>query len=453
MKRAIRIANAQGFWGDSPDAPAQLMQQDPNLDFITLDYLAEVSLSIMAIQKEKDSSLGYAQDFLEVVNSLIPLWRAGSKTKIVTNAGGLNPLGCACACSHLLKMANLNQLKIAIVSGDNVLTELKANPKASFFRNLDTGQELTHVLSQLMTANAYLGAYPIAEAIAKGANLVITGRVADPSLTVGPAIAHFSWKPDDYDRLAGATVAGHLIECGTQVTGGISTDWLTLENVENIGYPIAEINEDGSFVITKPANTGGKVDLRTVKEQLLYEIGDPGNYLSPDVTVSFLKLQLTEESQDRVRVSGAVGKAPPLDLKVSASYKNGFRAEGTLAFFGRNAPLKAKRSGEIILHKLKQLNSLPENYKIECLGAGSLVPGIFENKESLECILRVAVADPQKNVIEKFVKQIAPLVTCGPQGTTGYISGRPHLRPIFSYWPCLIPRKEVAPQVEFVQSR
>lgn len=451
MKPIVRIGNAQGFWGDNIDAPLQLALQQPDLDYLTLDYLSEVSMSIMAVQKEKDPSLGYAQDFVTVISSLSNLWKKGSKLKVVANAGGLNPLECALACANALKIAKAPQLKIAIVSGDNVIQKLKSNPDAAHFCNLETQQELSYIMNNLTTANAYLGAKPIADALISGADIVITGRIADPSLTVGPAAAHFGWKWEDYNRLAGATIAGHLIECGTQVTGGISTDWLTLQDPVNIGYPIAEISEDGSCVITKPERTGGKVDERTIKEQLLYEIGDPQNYLSPDVTASFLSLQINNDGKDRMRISGAKGKPPPQDYKVSATYRDGFRAEGTLAFFGRQATQKARRSGEIIIERLKRAGFPPERYLIECLGSGDVVPGIFSQKESMECILRISVADHQKEIVERFTKEIAPMVTSGPQGTTGYISGRPHVRPIFSYWPCLIPRNLVIPQIDFLE--
>ena len=329
MLQPLKIANACAFWGDQPDAAARLVAQQPDLDYVTLDYLAEVSLSIMAIQRAKDPGAGYARDFVDVICSLAPFWRAGGKTKIVTNAGGLDPAACAAACHEMLRAAKLSHLKIAVVTGDDVLPLLRApiSPKSTVekchpmgdtsceaqrgFANLETGEPLSAVAPRLVTANAYLGAAAIAEALRAGADIVITGRVADPSLTVGPCLAHFGWNAIDYDRLAGATVAGHLIECGTQVCGGFSTDWLDVPLPEDIGFPIAEISNDGACVITKPAITGGMVTTQTVKEQLLYEIGDPGNYLSPDATVSFLTLHVEQLGENRVRISGATGRPPP----------------------------------------------------------------------------------------------------------------------------------------------
>ncbi len=317
MARPLKIANASGFWGDQPDAAARLVSQQPDLDFLTLDYLAEVSLSIMAITRAKDPAAGYARDFIEVVQSLASFWQGGGKTRIVTNAGGLDPHACGAAVQAELAKAGLGQLEVAVVSGDDGLPLVRAG--GPDFRNLETGAELSIIADRLVTANAYLGAEGITAALLAGAHIVITGRVADPSLTVGPCCAHFGWKAGDHDRLAGATVAGHLLECGTQACGGFSTDWLDLPGSHDIGFPVAEVATDGSCVLTKPAGTGGAVTVQTVKEQLLYEIGDPGNYLSPDVTVSFLTLRVEQAGADRVRISGATGRPPPATYKVSAT--------------------------------------------------------------------------------------------------------------------------------------
>src|SRR5688572_25817165 len=267
MASVLRIANASAFWGDQPEAAARLLATHPDLDYITLDYLAELSLSIMAIQREKDPAAGYARDIIEVLRTLAPFYLGGGKTKIVTNAGGLEPLACGRAIIDELRRLRLGHLRVAIVTGDDVLTLLSQDPAA--FSNLETGAPLLTVADHLVTANAYLGARAIADALRAGADIVITGRVADPSLTVGPCLAHFGWNDTAYDRIAGATVAGHLIECGTQVCGGFSTDWLEMPHVDDIGFPIAEVSDDGSCVITKADGTGGLVSLPTVKEQLL----------------------------------------------------------------------------------------------------------------------------------------------------------------------------------------
>jgi hypothetical protein len=447
----LRIGNACGFWGDAPDAPLRLATQAPDLDVLTLDYLAEVSMSILARQRERHSELGYPRDFLDVIRSLAPLWATGRRLKLVTNAGGLNPRGCASAAAAILREAGC-KLRIAIVSGDNVLAHLR-NRRESF-QNLETAEPLANLADRLVTANAYLGAAPIVEALQSRADIVITGRVADPSLTVAPAAVHFGWNvSSDFDRLAGATVAGHLIECGQQVTGGISTDWLSLPDAANIGYPIADIAADGSCVITKPPGTGGRVDQHAVKEQLLYEIGDPARYVSPDATVSFLTLALSDDGPDRVRISGASGSAPPGTYKVSATYPAGWRAAATLTIIGQNAVAKGRRCGQVVRDRVRrQFNREPEEFLAECLGAGDGARGVLGQRDDVtEVVLRLAARDADKATIEYFARQIVPLVTSGPQGTTGYFDARPEVREVFAYWPTLIARDCVKPVVEFME--
>lgn len=450
----ITIGNAQGFWGDSPGAAARLVEQWPDLDFLTLDYLSEVSMSIMAIQREKDPSSGYAKDFLDVVKSLIPLWKMGARVRIVTNAGGLNPTNCGEACAAILRENSFRPWKIGIVEGDDVFYSVNNDPSNKNYQNLETQESLTAIKGKLMTANAYLGAQPIVQALEKGADIVITGRVADPSLTVAPCVASFNWSWQDFDKIAGATIAGHLIECGTQVTGGVSTHWLKIPDPAKIGFPVAEVSSDGSFIMTKPEDTGGIVSEQTVKEQLLYEIGDPDNYLSPDITASFLSLKLKTMAPNRVHITGAKGRAPPEKYKVSATYRDGYKVEGLLAVFGPEASMKARRCGEVILEKVKQAGFSLARTSIECLGALDVVPGVFEKshaEKTLECVLRIAAADPKKEALEYLAKEIASLITSGPQGVTGYTSGRPHVREVFGYWPCLIPRALVNPIVKFIE--
>ncbi len=448
MKKPVKIGNSQGFWGDSPNASFRLLSEVPDMDYLTLDYLAEVSLSIMAIQREKNPDFGYAKDFLDVITSLVPHFKNGSKCKIITNAGGLNPFGLAKEIQALLKQSNLN-LKIGVVSGDDVLGVIQNDLINLQFNNLDTKKPIKDIADSLVTANAYFGAKPIIEALSNGADIVITGRVADPSLCVAACSYHYEWKKDNYNALAGATIAGHLIECGTQVTGGISTDWLKIKDPANLGFPVVEVFEDGSFVITKSKNSSGVVNEQTVKEQLLYEIADPANYLSPDVRVSFLELTLSQIGKNRILVKGALGFAPPNTYKVSASYRNGFRAEGTLAIFGEHAAKKARLASQIILDRVKGQGFDLKNTCIEALGALNIVPGVFkEPKKCLECVLRVAVSDLNYKAVECFTKEIAPLVTSGPQGVTGYISGRPHIREVFGFWPCLIQTDRVTSKSE-----
>ncbi len=452
----IRIGNASAFWGDSNDAPASLVELAPDLDYLTLDYLAEVSMSILAKQRERDPAAGYARDFVGVVTSLARFWKDGRKLRVVTNAGGLNPAGCAEACAQVLRSAGCRNLRIGIVSGDDVLPEIQGAFAADLhtreFAHMESGAPIETIRESLVTANAYIGAAPMVEAIAKGADLVISGRVADPSLTVAPCVAHFGWKPGDFARLAGATVAGHLIECGTQVTGGISTDWLDLDT-RNIGYPIVEVSADGSCVVTKPQNTGGRVSEQSVKEQLVYELGDPSRYLSPDATVSFLTLNVEDQGNNRVRVSGATGGPPPEQYKVSATYRAGYRAAGMLTIVGRDAVEKARRCGQMVLGRLRAAGSEPQRYHVECLGSGDAIGQVAQSncEALLETVLRISVFDPRKEIVERFTREIAPLVTSGAQGTTGYAEGRPPVREVFGYWPTLIPRARVKPQVQLIE--
>lgn len=454
----LRIANTQAFWGDRNDAAAQLLEQVPDLDYLTLDYLAEVSLSILAQQRARDPHAGFPKDFLELFESLIPYWKNGGRCKLITNAGGLDPHACAKACAAKLEQHGAPSLKIGVVAGDDVLHLLQDTSHVesnTLFRHLESRRSLDEVRPRLVTANAYLGAAPIVDALAQGADIVLTGRVADPSLTVAACVHHFGWAANDWNRWAAATVAGHLIECGVQVTGGISTDWLQIPNPASIGFPIVEMHEDGRFVVTKPEGTGGAVTIPTVTEQLLYEIGDPGNYLSPDLKVSFLNLQLEQVGTDRVQVSGAVGSPPTPTYKVSATYRDGYRAAGLLTIFGHQAAAKAQRCGEIVLARMLDAGMTWRDAVVEIIGAGGCADGIYLPPyitEAKEVAFRVAMEADDKGVIEHFTRQMIPLVTAGPQGTTGYSEGRPRVHPIFRYWPCLISREHVKPTVDFVVS-
>lgn len=444
----IKIGNAAGFWGDDIDAPYRLLSSQPDLNYLTLDYLSEVSMSIMAIQREKNMQLGYAEDFLYVIDTLLPLWEHGSKCKVITNAGGLNPRGLADQCRNILAKEGFN-LKIAVIEGDDVLKQVLEDSKNSLLKNLDTKFDVEDVLPRLVTANAYLGAEPIVKALELGADIVIAGRIADPSLTVGPCMYHYKWKKENYNELAGATIAGHLIECGTQVTGGISTHWMEIPNVDNIGYPVAEINEKGEVVITKPPGTGGEVSERTVKEQLLYEIGDPNQYLSPDVSVSFLGLKVKQVGENRVEITGAKGSKPPSTLKVSMTYRDGYKTEANLALFGENAYEKGHKAGDAVLKKVRDAGFKLSHTCVEAIGGGDIAPP-FIHPKSLECLLRIAARSLDKEALEYLSKQIAPLVTFGPQGLTGYTTGRSKIRPVFGYWPCLIDAKNVKTKVQIL---
>lgn len=444
----IKIGNGAGFLGDNLDAPRRLIES-AEVDYLTLEYLAELTLSILARRREKDPAAGYADDFLEVLASLVPAWRGQSRLKIVTNAGGMNPTACAAAAGRILADAGLADLPIGVVTGDDLLPELP-NLLASGceFKNLDTGRPLDELQQEIVSANAYLGAREIAAALADGTRLVITGRVADASLTVGPAVHEFGWAWDDWQRLAGASVAGHLIECGAQVTGGFYAHWPEVA-LADIGYPIAELAHDGACVITKPPGSGGVVNRETVAEQLVYEIGDPAHYLTPDVDVDFTTVEIEPSGVDRVRVRGATGRPAPDSYKVSLAYRAGFTASGQLLVYGRDPVLKARTCAELIVERVRAAGFALAEVNVECLGAGEGVPGLYAPPVGLrEVMLRVTVRDERREAIERFCKEIAPLATAGPAGLAGYASGRPTSRPVFAYWPTLVPKERVKPRYE-----
>ena len=444
----VRIGNGCGFWGDNLDAPL-LLARDGRLDYLTLEYLAELTMSILALQKERDPEAGFAGDFLDVLQRLTPILAQQPQLKIITNAGGMNPAACARRARSILAHAGQPR-RIGIVSGDDLLPRLDdLLAQGHAFTNLDTGEPLATVRQRVVSANAYLGAAPIAEALRQGAEVVITGRVADASLTVAPAVHAFGWKWDDWARLSGATVAGHLIECGAQATGGLSMRWDEAPDLANVGYPFVALRDDGGFVISKPDGSGGAVNLETVAEQLLYEVGDPAAYLTPDVVADFTSVRLQSAGRDRVEVSAARGKPATDTYKVSIAYRNGFQASGTLAILGPGAVAKAERSGAMLIQRLRRIGAAPERHLIEVLGAGACAPGVLKDApEPVEVVLRVTAHDARRDVVERFTKEFAPLVTSGPPGVTGYTSGRPPVREVFAYWPALVNKHAVTPHAE-----
>jgi hypothetical protein len=447
--KVVRIGNGCGFWGDNLDAPV-LLARDGRLDYLTLEYLAELTMSILALQKQRDPQAGHATDFLDVLGRLAPILRQQPGLKIITNAGGMNPGACAAQARAILDRAGLQDRRIGVVRGDDLLPRVDELLAAGHpLLNLDTAQPLTTVRSRLVSANAYLGAEPIAVALRGGAAVVITGRVADAALTVGPLVHEFGWKWDDWDRLSAASVAGHLIECGAQATGGLWCNWTEAPDLANVGYPIAEVDESGALRITKPPGSGGAVNVETVAEQLLYEVGDPAAYLTPDVTADFTSVALNSAGPDCVSVTGARGRPATDSYKVSAAYRDGFAASGTLVIAGPDAPAKARRCGAMILERLRRAGVELEQSLIECLGAGDSVPGVLPAAAPPEVVLRVAVRDPRRAAVERFSKEFAPLVTSGPAGVTGYTTGRPQVREVFAYWPALLAKSAVTAVVEW----
>jgi hypothetical protein len=433
----LRVANGAGFLGDWLDAPRRLVER-AEVDFLTLEYLAELTLSILARQREKDPHAGYATDFLDQLATLQEALRSQPQLKIVTNGGGVNPQSCVTRVAEQLVSARLGATRLGLVSGDDLLPQLAALRQAGCeFRHFDTDEPFPW-WDRVVSVHAYLGAAGIAAALAQEARVVITGRVADASLTVGPCLATFG-SAANLDQLAGYSVAGHLIECGAQVTGGYSVAWADYE-LGDIGYPIAEIEADGSCVLTKPHGSGGSVNRRTVTEQLVYEIGDPRRYITPDVTCNFTSITLEDLGSDRVRVQGAIGELPPDDYKVSLAYRDGYQASGLLLVCGDDALPKAHAAADIMRTRMRLAGWEPQQWLVETFGATGGAP-------RPEIMLRVTMSDARRAAVERFTREVAPLITSGPAGLSGYAAGRPAVRPVYAYWPSRVPRHLVPWQV------
>ena len=449
--KTIRVGNGCGFWGDNIDAPILLAEQG-RLDYLTLEYLAELTMSILALQKQRDPQTGFATDFIDVLDRLCPILKKQANLKIITNAGGMNPGACAAKGMALLERAGLPHLKIAVVSGDDLMPRLDELLAAgNELTNLDSERPITEIRSRIVSANAYQGAGPIVDALRMGASIVITGRVADASLTVAPAVHEFGWSWNDWDRLSGASVAGHLIECGAQVTGGLWCNWEDAADLGNLGYPIAEMDAEGNCRISKPPNTGGAVNCETVTEQLLYEVSDPSAYLTPDVIADFTSVAVSQMARDQVAVEHAKGRPATDSYKVSIAYRDGFMSSGTLVISGPKAVSKAKACGAMIIERVARAGYRLERTNIECLGAGDCVPGVIDAEaEPPEVVLRVAVHDSRRQAVERFTKEFAPLVTSGTPSVTGYTTGRPAVREVFAYWPALIAKSAVTREVRLV---
>lgn len=440
--KTVRIGGASGFWGDSMVAAPQLVQHG-RLDYLVFDYLAETTMAILAAARAKKPELGYATDFVEIAMKpvLAEIKRQG--IKVVSNAGGIHPQGCAAALRALAEAQGV-PLRIAVVEGDDLGARM-AELRAADTRDMFTGEALPE---KVLSANAYLGALPIAAALAAGADVVITGRCVDSAVTLGPLMHEFGWQPGDFDRLASGSLAGHIIECGCQATGGLHTDWEDIPDWANIGYPIVECHADGSFIVTKPEGTGGKVIRAAVAEQLLYEIGDPGAYLLPDVSCDFRDVTIEQEGPDRVRVGPARGRAPTPAYKVSATQLDGFRCAGSLVIVGIDAERKARRTAEAILERtggiLARLGLSPfTRSHIAAIGAETLYGPHARTHGVREAMMRVAVDHPQKAALEIFAREIAPAGTSWSPGTTGPGGGRPSVSPLVKPFAFVLAKEQV----------
>jgi hypothetical protein len=442
----ICIGNGQGFWGDWLEGPVRLVEGG-RLDYLTLDYLAEVTMSILQKQRKKDPQLGYARDFPPLIARISKRLEHAS-IRVIANAGGVNPVACAREVRRLAP-----GLKVAVVLGDDILDGIDdLLESGEELRNMDTGEPISSIRGQIESANVYLGAFPLAEALRTGADVVITGRCADAALSLAPMIYEFGWKEDDFDLLASGIVAGHVIECSTQATGGnCHLDWQSTPDFAHIGFPIIEASGNGDMVITKHTGTGGRVTQGTVKEQLLYEIGDPAQYMTPDVIADFRTIRLADDGPDRVRISDVKGSRRPEKLKASISYHYGWKAIGTLVYSAPDALEKAQMADEIVRQRLSELSLQFEKIHTEFFGVNAchahLAPVL---DEPAEVQLRIGARGPDRESIERFTRELIPLVLNGPPTATGYGEGRPQVREVVAYWPALVPRDAVSPRVEVV---
>ena len=449
-KRTVRIAAGQGFWGDWLEAPVRQVQGGP-IDYLVLDYLAEVTMSILQKQRSRDPNAGYARDFVSQMERILPDV-AERGVRVISNAGGVNPRGCAEAVRAAAERLGVGErIRIALVTGDDLLDRLDPlMSEGEAFANMDTGRPLSDVRDRVRSANAYLGMMPVVEALDRGANVVITGRVTDTGLTLGPLVHEFGWSADDWDRIAAGTIAGHILECGAQSSGGnLLRDWRKVKRLEDVGFPLIEAEADGSFTVTKHPGTGGVVNLASVSEQLVYEMGDPANYITPDGIVDFTTIQLERAGKNRVRVSGIRGRPRTAMLKVSVAYFYGYKAIGSLVYSWPEAFDKAQAADRILRKRLKALGLEFEQILTEYVGvdathgrlAGAPTP------EIAEVMLRVGVRGADRAAVERFTREIAPLVLTGPPSVTGFAGGRPAVEEIVAYWPALMAREKIEPFV------
>ena len=442
---SLRIGCASGFWGDTEHAAAQLVQGG-NIDVLVFDYLAEITMSLLTRAKARDPRTGYAPDFVGALRPLLRELKARG-VRVVSNAGGVNPGGCREALTRAAEAEGLS-LKIATVAGDDLLPQVEAMREAGV-REMFSGAPLP---AKLASANAYLGAFPVAAALDAGADIVVTGRCVDSAVVLGPLIHAFGWKPDDHDQLAQGSLAGHIIECGTQCTGGNYTDWRSVPGWDNMGFPIADCAPDGSFVVEKPARTGGLIDPSTVGEQVVYEIGDPRNYLLPDVACDFSRIHLEAIGENRVRVSGARGRPPGDQCKVSATYADGFRATAQFMIGGTDAAAKAQRTGEALLARCRRLfaerglGDFTET-RIEALGTESTY-GPHARAQTREVIVRIAARHPDKDALEIFSREMAPMALASAPAITGFSGGRPKVTSVIRLFSLLWPKARVPVSVE-----
>ncbi len=448
MSNVVRIASGQGFWGDLLTAPLDQVSRGP-IDYLVMDYLAEVTMSIVQKQKLKDPRLGYARDLVSTIDAILP-YLVDRNIRLVTNGGGVNLPACRDA---IIEVARRRGVKIAIgvVEGDNILDDLDALvADGAEFRNMEDGRSVADVRDRILSANVYLGAAPIVRALEQGAQIVITGRTTDTGLCLAPMIHAFGWSMDDWDRMAAGTIAGHIIECGAQSSGGnYMEDWQGVPDMAHVGFPIIEGASDGSFVVTKHAGTGGRVSRGTVSEQCLYEIGNPAEYITPDVIADFTSIHLDDLGDDKVRVHGITGRPNTPFYKVSMSYADGYSAFASLTYAWPDAIAKARSGDRILRERLEDLGLRFDEVLTEFVGYNACHGPLSEgaNPDPQEVMMRIGVRGDDFASVERFGKEIAPLILTGPPNVTGFAGGRPRPSEVVAYWPALVEKTRIDPRI------
>lgn len=447
MNRSIRIASGQGFWGDWQQAPLMQVSNGP-IDYLVMDYLAEVTMSILQKQKNKNPNMGYARDFINVCEQTLP-YLIKNNIRLITNGGGVNPFAARDAVFAVAEKLGIKGLRIGVVSGDGILPRVpELLSQGIELNNMESGESVRRVADSLLSANVYFGAQPIVEALQQGAQIVITGRTTDTGLTLAPMIHEFGWSYNDWDKMAAGTIAGHINECGAQSTGGnFLGGWESVPNMHRIGFPIIEAYPDGTFVVTKHEKLGGLVSRATVAEQCLYEIGDPKSYITPDCVADFTTIHLTQEKKNRVRVHGIKGTPATEFYKVSMSYADGFISFGSLTYAWPDALKKARAADKVLRLRLKDLGLKFDETLTEYVGYDSCHGPLSHDIEPNEVVLRVGVRGHSEKDVARFGMEIAPLILTGPPTVTGFAGGRPKPSDVVAYWPALIKKTLVQPEV------
>ncbi len=485
MKEKIRIAGGQGFWGDLLTAPVDQVRKGP-IDYLMLDYLAEVTMSILQKQRNRDPQAGYAKDFVSLMREILPDC-VEKNIKVLSNAGGVNVAGCAAGIAEVARELGLQgKVKIGVITGDDVLDQLDTFlANGVEINSMDDGTRLSAIRDKVQSANVYLGASALVEALGKGANVIVGGRLTDTGLTLAPLMHEFGWDFNDWDKVSAGTIAGHIIECGAQSSGGnCQYEWQSIPDMANIGFPIIEASPNGEFIVTKHDGTGGRVNIQSVKEQLLYEMGDPHSYITPDVVADFASINLEPAGENRVKVLGITGHPKTDFYKVSIAYTGGWKSVGTLVYSWPDAYEKAQAADKILRQRLDNLGLKFDTILTEFVGVssthghlaladagreagtppyeggvdaalggrGSSFDGSRDLSDIPEVQFRIGVRGQNKADVERFTKEIAPLILTGPPSVTGFAGGRPKVEEIMAYFPALIPKSLIETKVEIVDA-